>query len=249
MITPSSSPERGSIGSERLPGKSWSLPYRLKAFPPIHTPESSPDRSSGGLTLPSVKAKFPPRYGFDGAGSDSAHLPPDQTLPPGNITPPLYSPRHNLHPSESSDDGVDSDEIAVYVHENRLDHVDSSVARHPPMPLPQNYFPDTSRSTSSPEQSRENAAVVGDGAAPPLRRSTQIIQAPVVAHEQLPPSPPAYQARLLPRKRRRNRLQRIIPSHQRRQSFHRQLKVCSVKGCHFLCPISHIPASVAASTY
>lgn len=234
MITPGSSPERGSIGSERLPGKSWSLPYRLKAFPPLHTPKSSPERSSRGLTLPPAGPKFPPCYGFDGADSDSAHHASAQISPQGNITPPLSSPRPSLERSNSSNDSVSSDELAIYVHEDRLDNVDSSVARHPPMSLPPNYFPDTSRSASSPEQSRENVAIVGDSAAPPLRRSTQVIQAPVAAHEYLPPSPPPYQARLLPQKRRRNRLQRITPSHHRRQSFHRQLKVCP---CERVSPI------------
>lgn len=246
MISPDSSPERGSIGSKRLPGKSWTLPYGLKAFPPIHTPDSSPDRSSGGVRLPSAGAAFPPNYGFDGADSDSAHPTSAQISPPGNITPPLSPLTHSLQRSDGSDNGVGNDDSAVSGSPIYLDNVDSSTARQPPMSLPQHYFPDTSRSASSPDHSRDNHAVVGDDAAPPLRRSIRGNQLPVAAHEQ---SPPAYQARILPRKRRRNRLQRIIPSHNKRQSCHRQLKVCFCERVSLsLCLMSCMPASGSTST-
>ncbi len=257
--TPESSPERGSIGG--IPLLEKGLPYRLKAFPPSYSPDSSPDRGSGGVSLPAV---VEPPSKLDGArtADDGSQSSPEHDLQSsvGNDGPSVSAPQSELdargssitHSSPApntgldknrivpssegsieqpptSGDGVGDDAFPVSASPYTLDDAESRNARLPPTKLSPHYFPDSSRSVSNPQRSLERSAISGDGADSSLRPSRQDFQEnqpPIVVHEHLLSNPPAYQARPLARRqRRRNRFQYIVPSHSRRRSVYRQLKV------------------------
>jgi len=249
--TPESSPERGSIGGVRLLEKS--LPYRLDAFPPCYSPGSSPDRGSGGVSLPPAGGLplkpldvstdnaprsspgrglrdsaeddgppvFAPEHDFDTAEASIARISPTQNFFPDNSSS-VSNPERRAARSAVSGDGVGDDALQY-----DLDAAESSTARLPPAKLSPHFFPDNSRSLSSPQRSPERSAISGNGAVPSLRPSLQENQPPLAVQKHPDSNPPAYQARPLARRqRRRNRFQRIIPSRSRRRSLYRQLKVC-----------------------
>lgn len=255
---PESSPERGTIGG--IPLLEKGLPYRLKAFPPSYSPDSSPERGSGGVSLPGV---VKPSSELDGAHTDNApRSSPEHDLQSSvrNDGPSVFAPQSELdatgpsttQSSPAPNTGLDKDRIVPSSERSveqpatsgdgvgehafpasastyNLDGAESRNAPLPPMKLSPHFFPDSSRSVSSRQRSLERSAISGDGSEPSLRPSRQGFQEnqpPVAVREHPLTNPPAYQARPLARRqRRKNRFQYIVPSHSKRRSLYRQLKV------------------------
>lgn len=221
--TPESSPERGSIGGVRLPTQS--LPYRPKMVLQTDSPESSPDRGSGGVILPPAR----------GLSQRVVDVP--------RITLPKSSTRRGIP------DVVGGDGPPVCTPEISFDTAESSTARLPPAKLPRRFFPDNSRSASSPGRSAERSAVSGDGPVPSLRTSLQENQLPFAAQESHSSDLPPYQARPLARRQPGGGMfKRILPSRSRRQRFVRHLKVRSPAGEYRTAVQKNVPSIITLIT-
>lgn len=224
--SPESSPDRGH-GGVRLPAAVGS-PSKPNGIHTDNASQSSPERgtqNSAGDDGPPVLA---PQCDLDATESSIARLSPAQRTF-SDKSRDVPSPERSVERSAISGDGVGDDAFLVSASQYDLDAAESRNTHLPPMKLSPHFFPDNSRSVSSPQRSPERSAISGDGAEPSLRpptRELQENQPPLAVQEHASSKPPAYQARPLARRqRRRDRIQSIIPSRSRRRSFYQQLKV------------------------
>lgn len=167
--TPDSSPER-SLADENACPRPRSLPYRLKRNPEMETPDSSPEKEQGGVRLSPAKA------------SSNAEIIPTTVLP-------LLSMERSLR-HDAEDASIGSHEAAgkVPVNSPRSSSSDRGLrrrprtgsARLPPRRLPPGFFPDASRSVSSPPQSAERTPLDGT-----VYDVPQVVPSPTRQHNSL----------------------------------------------------------------